>query len=347
MIIITDTFEQTNGVSTTYKNIKSIARSRGLSFKVIHPSLFKWIPMPFYPEIQLAMQPYRLWRLLSRINPPQIHIATEGGMGVVARMWCRMKKKPFTTSYHTQFPEYLHVYLRIPLSWTYAYLRRFHAPAKTTFVTTETMRKKLADRGFTHLTVWTRGVSDDLKSDKRHQPINGKPRVLNVGRVSKEKNLDVLCAYENEFDISIIGDGPHLASLKSKYKKVNYLGYKFGKELADIYTQHDVFAFPSLTDTFGLVMIEAMCNGLPVAGYNIAGPIDVVEPGLTGYINDDLRKAITDCQALDHQKIKQHARQKWSWGNCFDIFSNHFHASSNTSTSAKFDATHDVKANIR
>jgi glycosyltransferase involved in cell wall biosynthesis len=326
MIIVTDTFEQTNGVSTTYKNIKRVARSRGLSFKVIHPSLFKWMPMPFYPEIQLATQPCRLWRLLNRINPPQLHIATEGIMGVVARAWCKHNKKPFTSSYHTQFPEYLNVYLRIPLSWTYAYLRRFHAPAKTTFVTTETMCNKLAARGFKHLTVWTRGVSDQLKSEKIHQQSNGKLRVLNVGRVSKEKNLDVLCAYENEFEISIVGDGPYLEELKKKYKKVNYLGYKFGKELADIYTAHDIFAFPSRTDTFGIVMIEAMCNGLPVAGYNVAGPVDVIEHGVTGYINDDLYHAIIDCKQLNHQNIKQTARKKWSWANCFDIFTMHFHA---------------------
>ena len=343
MIIVTDTFEQTNGVSTTYKNIKRIARSRGLSFKVIHPSLFKWISMPFYPEIQLSTQPYHLWRLLNRINPPQIHIATEGIMGMVARTWCRIKKKPFTSSYHTQFPEYLHVYLRIPLSWTYAYLRRFHAPAKTTFVTTETMRNKLAGRGFTHLTVWTRGVSDQLKSNKSHQPSDGKLRVLNVGRVSKEKNLDALCTYENEFDISIVGDGPHLEKLKSKYKKVHFLGYKFGKELADIYTQHDIFAFPSRTDTFGIVMIEAMCNGLPVAGYDVEGPIDVIEQGMTGYINDDLREAIMDCRALNHLKIKQSSRIKWSWANCYDIFSDHFHAN----TLINSTTAHDVAANIR
>jgi glycosyltransferase involved in cell wall biosynthesis len=326
MIIVTDTFEQTNGVSTTYKNIKRIARSRHLSFKVIHPSLFKWIPMPFYPEIQLATQPCRLWHLLNRINPPQIHIATEGVLGMVARTWCLRNKKPFTSSYHTQFPEYLNVYCRLPLSWTYAYLRRFHAPAKTTFVTTTTMRDKLAMRGFKHLTVWTRGVSDQLKSEMTHHKSEGKLRVLNVGRVSKEKNLDVLCAYENEFDISIVGDGPHLETLKRKYKKVNYLGYQFGKALADTYTQHDIFAFPSRTDTFGIVMIEAMCNGLPVAGYDVAGPIDVVEQGVTGYVNADLHKAIINCQELDHQQIKQTARKKWSWANCFDIFSEHFYA---------------------
>jgi glycosyltransferase involved in cell wall biosynthesis len=326
MLIVTDTFEQTNGVSTTYKNLKRIARSRHLSFKVIHPSLFNWIPMPFYPEIQLATQPCRLWRLLNRINPPQLHIATEGILGVVARTWCQYHKKPFTSSYHTQFPQYLNVYFCLPLSWTYAYLRRFHAPAKTTFVTTETIYQQLSARGFKHLTVWTRGVSDQLKSDQAFKQSDKKLKVLNVGRVSKEKNLDTLCACENEFDISIVGDGPYLDTLKNKYKNVRFLGYKYGKELADIYTQHDIFAFPSLTDTFGIVMIEAMCNGLPVAGHDVAGPIDVIDHGVTGYVNNNLRNAIIDCSILDRQNIKETARSKWSWSRCFDIFAKHFNA---------------------
>lgn len=326
MIIVTDTFHQTNGVSTTYKNIKSIARSRKLNFKVIHPGLFNWVAMPGYPEIQLCIQPIQLWRTLNRINPPQIHIATEGMMGAVARLWCQSKKRPFTTAYHTKFPEYLKVMLHIPLRWSYSYLRRFHAPAKTTFVTTTSMQKDLSARGFKHLTVWTRGVSDELVSDMSNQTTGKKLRVLNVGRISVEKNLDALCTFENAFDISIVGDGPYLKALKEKYKKVKFLGYKFGSELADIYAQHDVFAFPSRTDTFGIVMIEAMFNGLPVAGYDVAGPRDVIEIGVTGYTNSDLQNAIIDCQQLNRQHIKQNARKKWSWANCFDIFSNHFHA---------------------
>ena len=151
-------------------------------------------------------------------------------------------------------------------------------------------------------------------------------RVLNVGRISKEKNLDALCAYQDQFEISIVGDGPYLKELKQKYKKVTFLGYKFGKELADIYAQHDIFAFPSRTDTFGIVMIEAMCNGLPVAGFDVAGPRDVIENGVTGYYSHNLYLSITHCQKLDRNKIMQNARNKWSWSHCFDIFSNHFHA---------------------
>lgn len=326
MIIVTDTFHQTNGVSTTYKNLKRIARSRNLSFKVIHPSLFNWVPMPLYPEIQLSTQPFRLWRTLNRINPPQVHIATEGIMGLVARTWCKVHRKPFTSSYHTRFPEYLNVLLGVPLSWSYAYLRRFHAPAKTTFVTTESVRQELTQRGFKHLTVWTRGVSEQLISEQTSTQKKDKLRVLNVGRVSKEKNLEALCAYQDQFDITIVGDGPCLKELKEKYTKVTFLGYKFGKELANIYAQHDIFAFPSKTDTFGIVMIEAMCNGLPVAGFDVAGPRDVIEHGVTGYYSNDLRLSIVHCQQLDRTQIKQNARSKWSWSKCFDIFSTHFHA---------------------
>lgn len=326
MIIVTDTFHQTNGVSTTYKNLKKIAKSRNLSFKIIHPSLFNWIPMPFYPEIQLSIQPVRLWRTLNRINPPQIHIATEGIMGLVARNWCKIHKKPFTTSYHTRFPEYLNVMLGVPVSLTYSYLRHFHAPAKTTFVTTESVYQELSERGFKHLAVWTRGVSAQLISDYLPKTVSEKLRVLNVGRVSKEKNLDALCAYQDQFEITIVGDGPYLAELKKKYQNVKFLGYKYGKELADIYAKHDIFAFPSRTDTFGIVMIEAMCNGLPVAGFDVAGPRDVIENGVTGFYSNDLYLSIVHCQRLNRHKIKQSSRKKWCWSNCFDIFSNHFHS---------------------
>jgi glycosyltransferase involved in cell wall biosynthesis len=327
MLIVTDTFKQVNGVSTTYKNLKKVAKLRGQDFRVIHPSLFNSIPMPFYPEIQLSIQPIRLWRTLNRIKPNQIHIATEGIMGLVARSWCQWHQKPFTTSYHTRFPEYLQVMFRIPLTITYCYMRQFHAPAKATFVTTETVKSELAARGFEHLVVWTRGVADQLISkriDKVTANRSGKLRVLNVGRVSQEKNLDSLCMHEDAFDITIVGDGPYLAQLKAKYKRVDFVGYKFGEELADIYAKHDVFAFPSLTDTFGIVMIEAMCNGLPVAGYNIAGPKDVVEQGVTGMISNDLYTSITHCQTLDRQVIKASSTQKWSWNTCFDIFKHHF-----------------------
>jgi glycosyltransferase involved in cell wall biosynthesis len=331
MIVVTDTFRQVNGVSTTYKNLKKVAKTRNLNFRVIHPSLFNWIPMPFYPEIQLSIQPIRLWRTLNRIHPSQLHIATEGVMGLVARTWCKWHKKPFTSSYHTRYPEYLNVMFGIPLNATYWYMRKFHAAAKSTFVTTQTVKDELGHRGFKNLVVWTRGVSNQLISSQiintqDHADSSEKLRVLNVGRVSREKNLDALCALEHAFDITIVGDGPYLEELKAKYKNVTFLGYKFGHELADIYAQHDIFAFPSFTDTFGIVMIEAMCNGLPVAGYHVAGPKDVIEQGVTGMMSDNLYDAIINCKNLDRETIKHTSKRKWCWNQCFDIFSHHFHA---------------------
>ncbi len=325
MLIVTDTFQQVNGVSTTYKNLKRVAKSKHIPFKILHPGLFRWIPMPFYPEIQLSVQPIRLWRMLNRLKPKHVHIATEGAMGLVSRTWCKWHKTPFTTSYHTRFPEYLHVMFRIPLKATYWYMRRFHASAKATFVTTASVKSELESYGFEHLVVWTRGVSDTLISDHSPTPLTSgrKLKVLNVGRVSREKNLDVLCQYQDEFEITIVGNGPYLEELKSNYPKVKFVGYKFGQELADLYAENDVFAFPSLTDTFGIVMIEAMCNGLPVAGFDVAGPKDVIERGTTGVIADDFYQAITQCQHLDREEIKQRARKKWSWSRCFDIFSRH------------------------
>lgn len=327
MVIVTDTYEQVNGVSTTYKNLEKIAEKRALDLTIVHPGLFKWLPMPFYPEIQLSVQPIRLWMTLNRLKPDNVHIATEGAMGFVARRWCKWHNKSFTTSYHTKFPEYLKVILGVPEKWTYWYLRKFHSAAKTTFVTTQSVYDELRAEGFQNLVVWTRGVASDLVSVKQQAATRQeKLRVLNVGRVSKEKNLDALCQYQDDFAITVVGDGPYLAELKIKYPKVDFVGYKFGEELADIYAQHDIFAFPSFTDTFGIVMIEAMYNGLPVAGYNVAGPKDVIEHGITGMISDDLYASIIACKKLNKENIKQKARKKWSWDNCFDIFMKHLKA---------------------
>ncbi len=327
MLIVTDTFQQTNGVSTTYKNLRRVARSRNLRFRVLHPSLFRWMPLPFYPEIQLNLQPWRLWRTLNRMQPSQLHIATEGLMGLVARCWCKLHKKPYTTSYHTRFPEYLQLMWHIPARWTYGYLRWFHRDALTTFVTTESMRQTLLKQGFKHLVIWSRGVSEQLISTSHAASSGSKLRVLNVGRVSKEKNLDALCVYQDEFEITIVGDGPYLNELKQKYPRVHFVGYHYGQALAELYANNDVFAFPSRTDTFGIVMIEAMCNGLPVAAFNVTGPCDVVEQGFSGVLYHDLKQAILRCRSLDRQAIRLKARSLWSWSHCFDTFQHHYQQS--------------------
>lgn len=347
MLIVTDTFQQTNGVSTTYKNLRRVARSRRLRFRVLHPSLFRWMPLPFYPEIQLSLQPFRLWRTLSRMQPSQLHIATEGLMGLVARLWCKLNRKPYTTAYHTRFPEYLECMWRIPSRWTYAYLRWFHHGALTTFVTTEGMRQTLLNQGFRNLVIWSRGVSEQLMSASPNLPVNGKLRVLNVGRVSKEKNLDALCVYQDEFEITVAGSGPYLNELKQKYPRVHFVGYRYGEALAQLYAQHDVFAFPSRTDTFGIVMIEAMCNGLPVAAFNVTGPKDVVEQGFSGILYHDLKHAILRCQTLDKAAIRLKARRLWSWSHCFDTFQYHYHKSAGQSCNLPYQMQHDERTPMR
>ncbi|HEY0905893.1 MAG TPA: glycosyltransferase family 1 protein [Methylophilus sp.] len=324
ILIVTDTFQQTNGVSTTYKSLRREARARNLRFRVLHPSLYRWIPLPFYPEIQLNIQPFRLWRTLNRMQPAQLHIATEGLMGLVARLWCRLRHKPYTTSYHTRFPEYLALMWHVPSRWTYAYLRWFHRGAVATFVTTESMRQALLAQGFTHLVIWSRGVTEQLLHSAQALPAGKRLRVLSVGRVSREKNLDALCLHQDDFDITIVGDGPYLKTLRQKYPRVQFAGYQFGAALAQTYANHDVFAFPSRTDTFGIVMIEAMCNGLPVAAFNVTGPRDVVMQGFNGVLHDNLRQAILDCQALDKAAIRQQARSQWRWSHCFDTFQTHY-----------------------
>lgn len=324
ILIVTDTFQQTNGVSTTYKNLRRVAKTRNIPFKVLHPSLFRWIPLPFYPEIQLTIQPFRLWRTLNRMQPAQLHIATEGLMGLVARGWCKLNRKPFTTSYHTRFPEYLALMFKLPPRWAYAYLRWFHHDASATFVTTESMRETLSAQGFQHLVLWSRGVSEQLMHPSPALSAGQKLRVLNVGRVSQEKNLDALCVYQDDFNITIVGDGPYLKTLKARYPRVHFVGYQFGKALASFYASHDVFAFPSRTDTFGIVMIEALCNGLPVAAFDVTGPRDVVEPGFNGVLGTDLKLAIEACQPLDKQAIREKARSQWSWSHCFETFQTHY-----------------------
>jgi len=315
ILIATDSFDQVNGVSTTYRNI--LRHSRKITY-VIHPGLFKWKSAPLYPEVQLCQEPIKAYKRIKEIAPTHIHIGTEGPIGVAARIYCKLNKVPYTTGYHTKFPEYLWKLARIPLFITYTYLKIFHNDSKAILVPSKSCKEELNKKGFNNVVVWTRGVSKDLISNKPSRKSKS-PRVIYVGRVSKEKNLEVLCELQDKFEITIVGEGPILNRLKEKYPKVNFTGYRFGQELADTYRSHDVFCFPSKTDTFGIVMIEALANGLPVAAFRVTGPVDILEEGVTGYLGDDLEENIHQCLKLDRKKIASNINQQWSWGNCIDI----------------------------
>jgi glycosyltransferase involved in cell wall biosynthesis len=319
ILIATDSFDQVNGVSTTYRNI--LKHSRKKTF-IVHPGLFKWTNFSVYPEVQICKEPLKAYKKIKEIAPTHIHIGTEGPIGLAARIYCKLNKIPYTTGYHTKFPEYLWKLARIPHFLTYGYLKVFHNDSKAILVPSHSCKEELNQKGFNQVVVWTRGVAKNLVSQKPHKKTKS-PKIIYVGRVSKEKNLEVLCELQDKFEITIVGDGPILNRLKEKYPKINFTGYRFGSDLADIYKEHDVFCFPSKTDTFGIVMIEALANGLPIAAFRVTGPVDVVEEGKTGYLGDDLEENILKCLKLDREKIVRNINERWSWHKCIQILHHH------------------------
>ena len=301
---------QVNGVVRTLTSLRRMLEQLGHEVLVIHPGLFRTLPCPGYPEVGIAMKPGRKTRrLLDEFDPEAVHIATEGPCGLAARRYCRRRGLPFTSSYHTQFPEYLNLHAKIPCAPVYRYLRWFHAPAVRTLVPTHGVRTQLEQRGFDHLEIWGRGVDLQLFRPTPNGHIDlARPIFLNVGRVSWEKNLDAFAALDLPGTKLIIGDGPAKATLEDRYPDVVFTGYLEDDELAHYYAAADVFVFPSRTDTFGNVMLEAMACGTPVAAYPVTGPIDVVQPGETGVLDEDLRgAALTALNGISRSVCRRYA----------------------------------------
>jgi glycosyltransferase involved in cell wall biosynthesis len=226
-------------------------------------------------------------------TPDHVHIATEGRLGFIARRWCLAERRVFTTSFHTKFPEYVRARAPIPVSWTYAWLRRFHNSGSGCMVATPSAERDLARRGFRHLMLWSRGVDPALfrpRSDKTALDIP-RPICLYVGRVAPEKNLEAFLSLDLPGSKVVVGDGPALAGLKSRFGDVLFLGFREGGPLAEVYSAADVFVFPSRTDTFGIVLLEALASGLPVAAYPVTGPADVIGQAGVGVLDEDLRAA--------------------------------------------------------
>lgn len=317
MLIVSDTFDQVNGVANTYKNL--IKESKEY-INILHPGLFKTIKAPYYPEVQLVVDPWKVYGAIKKINPEHLHIATEGVMGLVARQYCTNNNITYTTSYHTKWPEFMRKIIGIPETWSWHWVRWFHKNSKSILVPTPEVKRELEAHGFKNrIAVWTRGVAKELIASNR--TANQNPiKLLSVGRVSKEKNLDEVCRLSDKYQVTIVGDGPYRQALEEKYPNVTFVGYKFGEELAKIYADHDVFVFPSRVDTFGIVMIESLCNGTPVAAYNVTGPKDVIRHGETGYLGENLEENIRLCLSLDCSIIKSTSVKEWSWANCLKVF---------------------------
>ena len=307
---------QTNGVVTTLQATAQTLTALGHDVRVLSPQGAASLPCPSYPEIRLAVAPgAHVARQLKAFRPHAIHIATEGPLGLAVRRYCRTRGVPFTTSYHTRYPEYLRARWPIPLALSYAWLRRFHGAAVRTYVSSATLEAQLGARGFTHLHRWRRGV--DLG---RFRPLTPHPQLAQlprplmvcVGRLAVEKNLEAFLRLDVPGTKVMIGDGPQRGALSARYRQVLFTGYCFGEELVRHLAAADVLVFPSLTDTFGLAMIEALACGVPVAAFPVPGPLDVIEPGVTGVLHADLARAITGALRLKRQVCTARAAQ-FSW----------------------------------
>lgn len=300
---------QINGVVVTLRNTIRELERLGHTVGTITPDGYPTIPCPTYPEIRLAMFPGRgVGREIERFAPDAIHIATEAPLGLATRKHCLRTGRPFTTAYHTQFPEYIHARSRLPVDITYRWMKWFHRPSKALMVATPDIRRRLDDRGFSNLAMWSRGVDTDLFRPREREPLRSqRPIFLYVGRVAVEKNIEAFLMLDLPGEKWVVGDGPARASLEARYADAHFFGAKTGEDLAYYYAQADVFVFPSRTDTFGLVMLEAMASGTPVAAFPVSGPIDVVTPGVTGFLEENLGKAATAALDLDRTAVRNHA----------------------------------------
>jgi glycosyltransferase involved in cell wall biosynthesis len=313
--IATDAWRpQTNGVVQTLSTTAEKLHALGHETCVIEPNQFRTIPCPTYPEIRLAVLPHRrVAFLLDAFAADAVHIATEGPIGTAARRWCVRHAMPFTTSYHTQFPEYLRERAPVPLAMTYAHLRRFHGAATRTMVATPTMQRLLEARGFRNIVRWTRGVNVELFRPRAKSFLTlPRPIAMYVGRVAVEKNIEAFLRLDVPGTKVVIGDGPARKHLQANYPRTVFTGFKYGEALAAHLAAADVFVFPSLTDTFGLVLLEALSCGVPVAAFPVTGPIDVVENGRTGVLHDDLRAAMSQALELNPTVCREFAlRHTW------------------------------------
>ena len=315
-------FPQVNGVVRTLSRVREEVLALGHDVEVISPDLFRTFPCPTYPEIRLAVLPARkLGAKLDAYSPEAIHIATEGPLGWAARSYCLRRGVPFTTSYHTRFPEYVSARLPVPTSWGYSAMRRFHGASSGIMVATAGLKRELEQRGFANVRQWSRGVDTELFRPREDPALDlPKPVYLYVGRVAVEKNIEAFLKLDLPVGTKVVvGDGPMLEDLKRRYPNTVFTGVKHGEELARHYASADVFVFPSKTDTFGVVLLEAAATGLPIAAFPVPGPLDVVDGHGIGVLDEELTYAIERALAIPPERCRSHAL-KFSWKACAEQF---------------------------
>ena len=306
---------QVNGVVRTLTTVVREAASMGHEVCTITPDRFRTLPCPTYPEIRLALLPGRaVARMIDEFEPDAIHIATEGPLGMAARGHCLRRGLAFTTSFHTRFPEYVAARFGLPTRLTYAWLRHFHAAAKGVMVAAPSVRSELTARGFANIRPWSRGVDADLFDPALRMDFPGIPRpiFLMVSRVAVEKNIAAFLELDLPGSKMLVGHGPQLPEMKRRFPTVHFMGHHEGRALARYYASADVFVFPSLTDTFGLVLLEALAAGVPVAAYPVTGPMDVLGDAPVGHLDTDLRRAALASLTVPRKDCRAHAL-KFSW----------------------------------
>jgi glycosyltransferase involved in cell wall biosynthesis len=330
ILVATDAWEpQVNGVVRTLTRVVEELRAMGHAVEVVSPDQFKTFPLPTYPEIKVALGVYEpVQERFKAFEPEAIHIATEGPIGLAARRICVEWKLPFTTSYHTRFPEYVSARLPLPLAAGYAYMKWFHKPSGRLMVATPTMRDELERHGFRNISAWSRGVDTEVfRPRKEGEPDVfaglARPIFLSVGRVAVEKNIEAFLAIDLPGTKVVVGDGPQREELIARYPEAVFTGARFGPDLAAHFACADVFVFPSLTDTFGLVILEAMAAGTPVAAYPAPGPIDILPGSGAGVLahsaTEGLREACLDALKLDRRNVRAFA-EGFSWRACAEDF---------------------------
>jgi len=319
LIINDNTPDQINGVVTTYNNLIKHLKSNNVNVHVIDPSYFNSVTGYLYPDLSIPLNIWKLESLVRDYNPTHIHIATEGILGFFAKMLFDKKKWNYTTSYHTRWDEFAKSAigfkpwgLNNAISW-------FHSKSKAVLVTSAGMEAEVQSIGIKNTVIWTRGVDRDIFTPGPGS-LSSKPTILSVGRISIEKNLEDFCRLDSSrYNLRMIGDGPQLSFLKLKYPHVRFDGALFGKELSKAYGESDVLVFTSKSDTFGIVMIESMSTGTPVAAYSVRGPLDVIDEGKTGYMNECLTAAISKCLTLDRNDVVTNS-MKWCWSKTMEKF---------------------------
>ncbi|MBW7974263.1 glycosyltransferase family 1 protein [Bradyrhizobium sp. BR 10289] len=314
ILVATDAWHpQVNGVVRTLTKLADAGTALGVEFTFLTPQSFRTFALPSYRDVRLAMpRPARIAKLIADARPDSIHIATEGPIGLMVRRYCRQRKLPFTTSFHTRFPEYVRARVPVPEALIWRALRRFHGASSAVLAATPALARELTDRGFDDVLLWPRGVDTGLFHPRAIDLCLPAPVFLSVGRVAVEKNLEAFLDLDLPGTKVIVGDGPARASLEEAYPEAIFLGEKHGEALAEIYAAADVFVFPSKTDTFGLVLLEALASGLPVAAFPVKGPRDVIGDAPVGALDHDLRNACFAALGISRQDCVEFAAN-YTW----------------------------------